>query len=197
MVFVLIGWRDPVSLRRFVLVTHRWLGIAMAVPLFVVCASGAAIVWPDVFPLRKFLGSVHEDFALRMVGMASVGRWIVVATTVLAVVLVLGGIFLWWKRKSVSVRLDLGFKRTMFDLHNALGVIGFLMMLLLSVTGVGMAFTTPEDGELRRVIFDLHTTRGYLIVIKVVYTLASTVFAVQCATGVLSWWKPRRAIPKS
>ena len=68
-------------------------------------------------------------------------------------------------------------------------------MLLLAVTGVGMAFVTPQNQpQFRRVIFDFHTTRGFSTPIKVVYAVGTTGFLLQGVTGVVMWWKPRRQI---
>lgn len=66
-------------------------------------------------------------------------------------------------------------------------------MLLLAVSGVGMAFVTPKNQpQLHRVIFDLHTTRGFSTPIKVQYALGTTGFLLPGVTGVAMWWKPRR-----
>jgi len=96
---------------------------------------------------------------------------------------------LWWKQKTVAVRRDAGWRRAMFDLHHSLGVLGFLIMFLLAVTGIGMTATT-EGGKANRVITRLHTTRGYPLPIKLLYTIGTTAFVIQGVTGLVMWRKP-------
>ena len=73
------------------------------------------------------------------------------------------------------------------------GLLGLPLMLLLAATGVGMAFVTPDNQpELRRVIFDFHTTRGFSTAVKVVYALGTMGFLLQGVTGFVIWWGPGR-----
>ena len=69
-------------------------------------------------------------------------------------------------------------------------------MFVLAASGIGMAFVGPDDQpELRRIIFDLHTTRGFSALVKVIYTIGTMGFLVQGVTGVVMWWDRRRRQP--
>ena len=180
--------RTPSRIRSFILVTHRWMGLASSLALAIVGLTGAILLLPGKSPLRSIAGPLHERL-----GMGKFGWWIVVVVTIAAVFLELGGLYLWWKRKTISVRMRAGWRLALFDLHHAFGVLALPLMLLLAVSGVGMAFVTPKNQpQLRRVIFDLHTTRGFSTSVKVVYALGTTGFLLQGVTGVAMWCKPRR-----
>ena len=177
------------SVRAFVLVTHRWLGLGGAVFLSVIGVSGAAIVSTSV-PGRSVLGSVHESLA-----MGRPGAWLVIAATCAAVALEVGGIVLWWRRRVLTIRRHLGWRPALIDVHHVAGIVGLVLMLTMAVTGVLMAFVTPDDAPiLRPWMVDLHTARAYPWPVKVIWACAALGFLIQAATGVLMWWKPRRGL---
>ena len=143
------------------------------------------------FPLRKYAGPLHQSLALKKLGLEQVGWWLVVTATVLAVVLELGGLVLWWKRKSLRVRIKRGWRQALIDAHHLAGIIGFPIMFLLSLTGVGMAFLTRRaHPELRNVVFNLHTAKDLPLPLKLLFAVATTGFLVQGVTGLVMWWKP-------
>lgn len=172
------------SLRRFVLITHRWIGLGTSVVLGVAGATGALMVWGGDYWLKRVAGLVHETLAL-----GRVGEWLVLAGTAGAILLQIGGVYLWWKRTAVSAPGAPGWRRTFLDLHQAVGGLGLWIMLALAATGVGLALTEP--GPLRRTMVDLHSGRRYSIPVKALYAGASLGFLVQGVTGVLIWWRPR------
>jgi uncharacterized iron-regulated membrane protein len=57
--------------------------------------------------------------------------------------LALSGLVLWWKYKRFSIKWNGSLFRMMFDLHNAGGIATLVFLLLLSATGVVIAFETP------------------------------------------------------
>jgi uncharacterized iron-regulated membrane protein len=176
------------DMRYLVLATHRWLGLSSSVVLSIVGLTGAVLVFvPGTFLLKRVAGRLHQTVA-----MGRIGWWLVVVVTVIAVVLEVGGLFLWWKRKTISVRVRSGWRIGTFDLHHVGGILGLPLMLLLAATGVAMAFVTPESQPaLRRLIVDLHTSRGFSTPVKILYILGTTGFLAQGLTGVMMWWKPR------
>jgi uncharacterized iron-regulated membrane protein len=85
-----------------------------------------------------WLGQVHQLHLRLLAG--DTGKTIVSWAGVLMVFLTLSGIFLWWPVKRIRVRGDARGWRYWFDLHNAIGVCSFVVLLALSVTGVVIGF---------------------------------------------------------
>src|SRR5262245_53177735 len=150
---------SKVSFRHFVLVTHRWLGLGSSLLVAIVGGTGALIVWTLPSSLRRIAGQMHTNLGMGRIGMGPIGLWIVFAVTVVTAVLVVGGLVLWWKHKIVRIRTTSGWRRVLFDLHHALGFLGFVVMFVLTLTGIGIMVTDSDDSVLRRMIFDFHTTR--------------------------------------
>ena len=174
--------------RSLMVVTHRWIGLASSIVLTIVGATGAVLLLPKVTWFRRAAGRLHESLAF-----GPDGRWIVELATIAAVVLQLGGLYLWWRRKTVRVRLAGGWRRTITDLHYSTGSLIFVLMFILAVSGVGMSFVKPkEHPALREVIFRLHTGRRLPSALKVLYLVGTLGFVVQGLTGVAMWWKPTR-----
>lgn len=116
----------------------------------------------------------------------------VVAATICVVVIQLSGLFLWWRSKIIAVRAGAGWRRAVDDVHHSSGALGFPLMLLLALSGVSIAFMIPQGyPALRRTIFDLHTTRGFSLPVRIVYAAASACFAIQGMSGIVMWWKPK------
>jgi uncharacterized iron-regulated membrane protein len=179
-------------LRRFFLTTHRWLGLSSAVVLAIAGATGTLLAWP--WPghselWRPLTARVHESLGLGILGLAIVGYWIVTLASGIALLLVVGGVILWWRRKVATVAVGKGWPRAMFDLHHVIGIFGSAGMLLIAITGIGVMFLRPEDGAIFEVVFALHTTRGFAWPVKIVYMIGTTAFVVQVVTGVVIWWK--------
>ena len=191
------------SLRQVILVTHRWLGLSAATVLFIVGATGAALVWWHA-PL---LGRLHTGLLLR-----GFGRWLVIGSTIASLLLAIGGLVLWWRRKILTTALGEGWWRITFDLHHLVGLVGCLLMLLIAATGLGLVLV-PEgprrpdrgsglaaapvtggtkDRRLRKRIHSLHTARPYGWPIQALYVLGSAAFAFQAVSGFVMWWKPKR-----
>lgn len=75
----------------------------------------------------------------------SPGRILQNAATVILLLMLVSGIYLWWPLKRISVQWGAS-RRTWFDLHNAIGVLALPFVLILAGTGVMMGFeatTTP------------------------------------------------------
>ena len=154
--------------------------------LAIVAGTGTLILWTLPSWLRRIVGPMHQNL-----GFGPRGRWIVIAATAVAAVLSLGGLILWWKLKIIRVRTASGWRRALFDLHHGLGFVGFTLMFLLTVSGIAIAFSDPNDNEFQRIMFNLHTTRGFPFWLKVIWAVGSAAFVVQVVSGVVMWWKPR------
>lgn len=176
------------TLRQFVLVTHRWLGLSTGLVLAIAGATGAVLV-VATGRLHQVFGPVHTSLAAGRLGTLAV-----LAATAAAVLLEAGGLVLWWRRKRVTVETRGSWRRGLADLHHVTGVFGLVLMVILAVTAVLIPFVTPESNPwLRKVIVGLHTTRDYGWAVKTLFGAASLGFVVQGVTGVVMWWKPGRA----
>ncbi len=82
----------------------------------------------------------------------------------LTLVLLSSGIWLWWPARRagaavwkarLSVRTDLGLSRTLYDLHNSVGIYPFVFSLLFALTAIQFAF--PESFS--KAVYGLTGTR--------------------------------------
>ena len=181
------------TFRRFVLVTHRWLGLATGVILAVVGGTGflLAFDWGDL-AIGRYASSLHERLAFGFTG-----HRIVLAVTCVAILLEMGGLVLWWKRKALRVTLSKGWWRACFDLHHLVGIVCLPAMLLGAVTGVAMFVFPPvetaewyrtQNAEWYRAFRRLHVGRFWLP-LRILYVATTLGFVVQGVTGFLIWWK--------
>ncbi|MFB6279178.1 MAG: PepSY-associated TM helix domain-containing protein [Salinibacter sp.] len=78
-----------------------------------------------------------------------IGWWVVVVTTGLSIVILVTGVFLWWPKLRhtfdvLTVRGRSGYLFN-YDLHQVSGILAFLPLLAMCVTGVFLAF--PKAGN--------------------------------------------------
>jgi uncharacterized iron-regulated membrane protein len=188
------------SLRSFLLWSHRWMGLLSAVVLIVAGVTGALLVLPFADATHTRIATLHvELFA------GEVGRWTVIVASGLSLLLQAGGLWLWWPPKPLAVRTNRGWWRLSYDLHQVTGVVSLLMMALLAGTAIGRVFFdyVPVPGFLSlvpRIVGRLHHGDGFPALVLLVYALGSLAFVVQAVTGMLIWWRPsaplsRRAHP--
>ena len=178
------------TLRRFVFVTHKWMGLASSVVLSIAGVTGAMLVWPQVLPTQWAVGAWHENLTL-----GRPGWFVVLLATAAGVALQASGVVLWWKSRRLRVRTDAGPWRFAFDLHGSTGVVALVVMLIIGATALGRVVTrqVPVPESVARVVSSLHTTRDFPVVVKAVYAVSSLGFLLQGATGLVIWWKPTRA----
>jgi uncharacterized iron-regulated membrane protein len=181
------------TFRHFVLVTHRWIGLASSLVLLVVGLTGAGLVWPRLLgPLERPFGTLHTRLAL-----GEPGQWLVVAATTASALLVIGGLVLWWKRRLLRVTVRRGWWRFVFDLHHSLGFLAAVIMLIIALSGIGLTLTqyerpmSAEQDRTRRFVHRFHTGRRFPLPITWIYVLGSLAFLAQGASGVVMWWKPQ------
>lgn len=178
------------TFRRFMVWSHRWMGLVSGLLLAIGGLTGAMLLvrWPE--PMHEALIEFHIDlFAGRA------GAWTMIAASFVGVLLQLGGLYLWWRMKSLALRLDRGWWRASYDLHNVVGVAALLIMGLLAATAVGRMFfrfvPVPLALEMvPRVNSRLHTAGGLPWPVQVIWGLGSLAFVVQAVTGALVWWRP-------
>lgn len=99
-------------------------------------------------PGMDLLGYVHQ-LHLRLALMdkgREAGGLIMTWSGVASLFLVITGAYLWWPTKRLTIRCNGSSRRFWFDVHNALGIVSLVFVLLLSATGVIIGFeqkTTP------------------------------------------------------
>src|SRR4051812_48361366 len=91
-----------------------------------------------------WLSTVHQ-IHLRLLG-GDAGKTVVSCAGAAMMLLTMSGLYLWWPVKRVSIDLRAGGRRAWFDVHNAIGVVSFLGLFVLALTGTIIGFervTTP------------------------------------------------------
>lgn len=184
------------TLRAFLLWSHRWLGLVWSLLIVLAGVTGALVLLP--WPEPTF--TVLLDWHIGLVA-GQAGAWVVVAATVATLLLQLGGVYLWWPTKSLRLRRDRGWWRFAYDLHNLTGVVGLPVMGLLAATAIGRVVfrefpLPPSLSIVPRLVSRLHTAGGFPVVLQIVYAVFSLAFVVQAVTGVLVWWRPLAAKPR-
>ncbi|MEP6690411.1 MAG: PepSY-associated TM helix domain-containing protein [Gemmatimonadaceae bacterium] len=87
---------------------------------------------------RSLARRIHVFHETLMAG--GVGHVIVGVVSILAVLLVLGGVVLWWRRRIVRVSARASWKRVLFDLHHALGICASVVLLLMAASGATIMY---------------------------------------------------------
>jgi uncharacterized iron-regulated membrane protein len=104
-----------------------------------------SLVRPDHWDnLLRTVHQLHTGLAIRMAG--DPGKKIVTWAVVGLLILQLTGLFLWWKQKRLRIQWRKPSRRIWFDIHNSVGIVAYLFLLLLTITGLVMGFerqTTP------------------------------------------------------
>ena len=85
------------------------------------------------------------------------GQWIVDISTIIFLIGLVTGLILWWpkkwtkttRRQSFTIRWKAKFKRVNYDLHNVLGFYTLSIVLVLTVTGLIIAFQPLADATIR------------------------------------------------
>jgi len=88
-----------------------------------------------------FLGYVHQ-FHLRLLirNKADTGRRIVSWSGVALLLLLISGLYLWWPLKRVNIHAGATGRRFWFDIHNTVGIVSLVFLLVLTVTGLMIGF---------------------------------------------------------
>ncbi len=155
-------WRPKNTwIRKLVFQLHLWSGLLLGLYVAVVCASGSAIVFRndiydwlesggkavsykgELYHWLSWLGKLHGSLLLDSAGMTgnAIGGFLTAA-------LCLTGIIVWWPgfgswRRALTIHANVGWKRFVFDLHGALGVWTFAILLMWGLTGGYFVFPQP------------------------------------------------------
>ena len=85
--------------------------------------------WNETLPRR-----LHVLHVTLMSG--KIGGEIMAIATIVSLVLVLSGIYLWWGDKIWRVRWSASWKRVVFDLHHQLGIVAAIVLVLITASGL-------------------------------------------------------------
>ncbi len=85
-----------------------------------------------------WLSQVHQLHLRLLAGAA--GKTVVSWAGVLTLLLTISGLYLWWPVRRLSVNWAAGGRRRWFDLHNTIGVLAFVFLFVLSLTGIVIGF---------------------------------------------------------
>lgn len=102
-------------------------------------------------PATEFFRTVMQMHRWLLIE-GGVGKMIVGIATIIFVFLVLSGLVLWfpvklknWKQ-GFKVKTDANWKRVNHDLHNTLGFYSFILLLIMSLTGLCWSFDWYKEG---------------------------------------------------
>jgi uncharacterized iron-regulated membrane protein len=134
---------ERLLVRRIVFQVHFWLGAAAGIYLFLMSATGGAIVFRNEFGGNSFiewLVRLHTNLLTRTTGrfVNGIGGGCLTALCV-------SGAIIWWPgkkhwRRSLTVDWRSAFARINWDLHSALGFWLFPFVLLWGVSGFYFVF---------------------------------------------------------
>jgi uncharacterized iron-regulated membrane protein len=170
---------------------HKWLGVVSSVVLGVAGFTGAMLVVQYESGVGSLTLRLHESLGLGQAGWA-----IVVLAAVAAVALQLSGVYLWWKKKSLRIRTNAGWRRLAIDLHHTTGAIGCLLMITIAATGAGRVALrlldfTDNYPAFKGAVSQIHVTKGFSWPFKVLFFAGSLSFCVQAVTGLAMFWRQR------
>ncbi len=90
------------------------------------------------------LGFVHQlHIRLALPFRSNPGGTVVALAGMGMLFLVVSGVVLWWKQKQVRIRRGGSLFRTMFDTHSAVGIFSAAFLLVLSASGILVAYDRP------------------------------------------------------
>jgi len=125
--------------------------------------KGLAFVYADPYtgqPLKYdrtanffyIMAHLHASFMWH-----GAGEWIVDIATIIFLIELLSGIILWWPAKwnkhtrdaSFKIKWKAKFKRVNYDLHNVLGFYSCILGLILTITGLFIAFKPVAESTVK------------------------------------------------
>jgi uncharacterized iron-regulated membrane protein len=91
--------------------------------------------WDDCL---QMIHQLHLRLAMRMRG--DLGKKIVTWAVVGLLFLQLTGLFLWWRQRRITMRWKRPSGWSWFDIHTTVGIVAYLFLLVLTITGLVMGF---------------------------------------------------------
>jgi uncharacterized iron-regulated membrane protein len=95
-------------------------------------------VRPDEMEFLDYVHQLHLRLGWQRRG--DPGKKIMSWVGVAMLLLLLSGLFLWWRQKRFTVQWGADGRRFWFDLHNAAGIFSLFFLLVLTITGIMIGF---------------------------------------------------------
>lgn len=132
---------------------HLWSGVVFGLYIFFISLTGSVLVYRNEFYaaattdtqlwLITTLIELHADLLGGPVGrrVNGIGAFAVLLSA-------LTGLVVWWPgirrwRRGLTVKLDVGWKRLVWDLHGALGIWTLAFTIVFAVSGIYLSFPGP------------------------------------------------------
>jgi len=147
-------------MRKTFLLIHRWLALPLGLFITIMCFTGAILLFKG--DIAAMLGCEANDMAFFKTitrlhrwlfiapenphGGMSVGRFIMGLSAIAATLIVISGVVLWWPnnhkmlKSRLTVSLNKGWRRFVYDSHVSLGIYAAVFLLLMSLTGPVWSF---------------------------------------------------------
>lgn len=144
----MVGYKDPERSVRFNTFS-RTEGLSM---IYIDPYSGRILKDDNTIYFFYITAHLHNSLLL-----GKTGQWIIDIATIIFIIELITGIVLWlpkkWNKKTRDASLKIKFKSTAkrlnYDLHKVLGFYALIIMLVLSLTGLLIAFEPLSDSLMK------------------------------------------------
>lgn len=103
---------------------------------------------PGPSRMQRIVSRIHQLHSSLLSGRP--GQVIVSLVTLGSLLLVLSGLVLWWRERAWRVRWSASWKRIVYDLHHALGIVSAVFLIVIMSTGVWIGFSKQINPLLQR-----------------------------------------------
>ena len=106
--------------------------------------TGEVISEQGVGKVSRFIHGLEEFHRYLLMG--KVGKIIVGISTIIFIILLFSGLYLWWPKNkkqlknALRIKKGTGWKRFNYDLHNVLGFYTLFILFIMAVTGLNWSF---------------------------------------------------------
>jgi uncharacterized iron-regulated membrane protein len=186
------------ELRRLWFTVHKWLGLALALPVVLVFLTGSLLLVKVSLhlPATRLMGIAHVMHGSLLLGRA--GGRTVGLIALLLLLSAFSGLWLWWPMKGPLLRA-LRWRRTPSlnaNIHHQAGYWLAIPLVVLSFTGASISFhgrfvaVIGEDAV--QLMRHIHDGTRMPLVWEIVIFLSGIAGAAMAFTGVIMWLKGQR-----
>lgn len=178
---------------------HLWLSLPFCLIIFAVCLSGAILVFEseitaliapqeaERLPFFAFMSQLHKWLLHPRPDSPDAIWWgqIIVGISILAfVVILLTGLWLWWPAKRLRIAPTRS-RRFIFDLHNTLGFLSTIFLLIMALTGLTWSFAWFQLPLSHSTIAALHFGNYWGLFSRCLHLVAALIGASLPITGLI------------